>query len=97
MAIKGVTLRDTAYTYLDPHGMPSGGDWGLQRTAAVFLQRTEGVQIDGCTFVRLDGNAVMVSAYNRGLEITRNEFSWIGDNVVAQWGNAVGSGVYGMG
>ena len=27
MAIKGITLRDTAVTYFDPHGLPSGGDW----------------------------------------------------------------------
>ena len=31
VAITGVTLRDTAYTYFDPHGLPSGGDWALQK------------------------------------------------------------------
>ena len=25
-SLRGVVLRDTAYTYLDPHGAPSGGD-----------------------------------------------------------------------
>ena len=30
ISVRGVTIRDTAYTYLDPHGAPSGGDWGLQ-------------------------------------------------------------------
>ncbi len=27
VSVRGMTLRDTAYTYLDPHGAPSGGDW----------------------------------------------------------------------
>ena len=31
VAIQGVTLRDTVYTYFDPHGLPSGGDWALQK------------------------------------------------------------------
>ena len=29
-AVRGVSMRDTRYTYLDTHGMPSGGDWALQ-------------------------------------------------------------------
>lgn len=27
ISVRGMTLRDTAYTYLDPHGAPSAGDW----------------------------------------------------------------------
>ena len=34
VSIRGITLRDTAYTYFAPHGTPSGGDWGLQKTGA---------------------------------------------------------------
>jgi hypothetical protein len=30
LAIKGITLRDTEYTYFDPHGLPSGGDCEYQ-------------------------------------------------------------------
>ena len=43
ITISGVNFRDTAYTYMDPHGMPSGGDWGLQRMGALFLEGTEQV------------------------------------------------------
>merc|ERR1719487_2877135 len=32
VTITGITFRDTAYTFMDPHGMPSGGDWTLQRS-----------------------------------------------------------------
>jgi hypothetical protein len=24
---EGITFRDAAYTYMEPHGVPSGGDW----------------------------------------------------------------------
>ena len=27
ISIKGIGFKDTMYTYLDPHEMPSGGDW----------------------------------------------------------------------
>lgn len=36
--LTGLGLRDTAYTYMDPHGIPSGGDWTLERSAVVFAQ-----------------------------------------------------------
>jgi hypothetical protein len=35
-----VRFRDTGYTYMDPHGMPSGGDWAFARTASVVVQGT---------------------------------------------------------
>ena len=35
VTLAGVGLRDTAYTYMDPHGMPSGGDWALRRDGVV--------------------------------------------------------------
>ena len=34
----GITYRATRYTYMDPHGVPSAGDWALDRVGAVFLQ-----------------------------------------------------------
>jgi hypothetical protein len=30
VSLLGLGVRDSAYTYLDPHGVPSGGDWALQ-------------------------------------------------------------------
>jgi len=86
ITIRGVTLRDTRITYLDAHGMPSGGDWALQRSGAIFMQGTEGVTVDSNQMVRLDGNAVMLSAYNRNATISNNDVSWNGDTAFAAWG-----------
>ena len=97
VTIRGVNFRDTAYTYLDPHGMPSGGDWGLERMGALFFEGTKGVIVDSCIFERLDGNGIMVSGYNRNTTIQRNEFLWIGSTAIAQWGYTSGTDIPGMG
>jgi len=92
-----VNFKDTAITYLEPHGMPSGGDWGLERIGSIFIQGSENLKIDSCIFSRIDGNAVMISGYNRYVTIQKSEFVWIGSTAIASWGNAEGSGIPGMG
>ena len=87
VAIRGVTLRDTAYTYLDPHGLPSGGDWALQKQGAVTLVGTKSISIEDCLLTRLDGNAIFIGGYNRNMSIARNVFSYIGDSAMAAWGD----------
>lgn len=94
---KGINFRDAAYTYLDAHGMPSGGDWGLQRSAALFFEGTTGTVVESCLFSRLDGNALMLSGFNREAVIQDNEFVWIGDSAIASWGYTSGTEVYGFG
>eukprot|EP00051_Salpingoeca_urceolata_P028110 m.485050 g.485050 ORF g.485050 m.485050 type:complete len:808 (-) comp23643_c0_seq1:142-2565(-) len=84
--LQDVTYTASSYTYMNPHGVPSAGDWALERFSAVFLEGTEGVVIDGCNFTRLDGNAVMVSGYNRNATIQNSDFEFIGGNAVAAWG-----------
>jgi len=77
--------------------MPSGGDWGLERIGAIFIQGTEKVLVDSCIFSRIDGNAIIISAYNRYTTIQKSEFVWLGSNAIVSWGNAEGSGIPGMG
>jgi hypothetical protein len=90
LSFVGIGLRDTSYTYMDPHGLPSGGDWSLERSAVVFAEGTEGLKITGCVFDRVDGNAVLLSSYNRNTTIAYNEFAWIGATAIAAWGNTYG-------
>ena len=73
ITIAGLTLRDTAYTYFAPHGLPSGGDWALQRQGAITLHATEGVTLASNLFADLDGNALFVGGYHRNLTIEMNE------------------------
>jgi hypothetical protein len=84
-----ITFQNSAYTYMDPHGVPSGGDWSLQRTGALFFEGTEQLNVSDCLFIRLDGNALFLSGYNRNATIQRNEFVWIGDSAMASWGTTI--------
>eukprot|EP00041_Stephanoeca_diplocostata_P027514 m.757752 g.757752 ORF g.757752 m.757752 type:complete len:945 (+) comp23189_c0_seq1:37-2871(+) len=86
VTLRGVGFRDTHYTYMDPWGVPSGGDWSLHRGGAVFLEGTEHVAVNGCTFRRVDGNALFFSGYNRHGVADRNTFEFIGDTAMAGWG-----------
>ena len=64
-SFESIGYTAASYTYMEPHGVPSAGDWALERFAAVYLYGTERVTIENCTFGRLDGNGVMLSGYNR--------------------------------
>eukprot|EP00434_Breviolum_minutum_P016993 symbB.v1.2.014992.t1/scaffold1092.1/size138572/3 len=89
--VKGVQLKNLAFsaaapTYMMPHGVPSAGDWALDRYSAVFLQGTQKTLIDGCTFERLEGNAVMISGYNRDATVESSDFAFLGGNAIVAWG-----------
>jgi hypothetical protein len=86
LTLSGLGFRDTAPTMLEPHGVPSGGDWALERLASVFLERTEGALVDNCSFWRVGGNGLMLSKYNRNATVARSEFAWSGGSAVALWG-----------
>lgn len=78
-------------TFLDPHGVPSGGDWALQRTAAVFAEGVEGFSVTGCNLTHLDGNALMISGYSRNATIANNTFLSTGASAIALWGSTNGT------
>ena len=71
--------------------LQSGGDWALQRTAALWFQGTEGLSIESCVMQRLDGNAVMLSGYNQHAHIVNNTFTYTGASTIALWGSSSGT------
>ena len=86
LTLRGLGLRDTAWTMLQPHGVPSGGDWALERMAALFLEGTESLVAEGLRFERVDGNAMMLSKYHRNATVRDSEFAWLGGSAIALWG-----------
>ena len=63
---RGINFRDAGATYMSPHGMPGGGDWGLQspqyaESGAVYLSGTANVTFDNCVFKYLEGNGVFIA------------------------------------
>jgi len=85
----GIGLRDQRDGFLEDWIVPSGGDWGLRRAGLFHFAGTERVTVSGCTFVRTDGNAVMISGYNRNATVRDSEFSWLGMSAVALQGSTV--------
>lgn len=90
VAFLGLGFRDTAHTYFEPHSMPSAGDWALARTAALIFEGTEGINVSGCVFERLDGHAVLISGYARNASVADNEMAWLGASGVVLWGRTTG-------
>eukprot|EP01049_Picozoa_sp_SAG25_P007546 SAG25_NODE_621_length_6407_cov_3.818643_1_plen_319_part_00 len=89
--IRGLTISDAAFTYLGTdeasrHWLPSEGDWALQRSGAIHIEGAEGITIDRNQLTRNDGNAIFLGGYSRGVNITANDFNWIGDSVIAAFG-----------
>jgi len=86
VTIEGIGFRDAADISMEAWGVPSGGDWGLHRGGAIFLENTENCTVAHSQFVRLDGNVIFLSGYNRNATVRDNEFSWIGHSVAVGWG-----------
>lgn len=86
VTIEGLAFKHTSPSFFVPHGVPSGGDWALQRHAAILVEGSKHLRIHNCTFERIDGNAVMLSKFNRYSVISQNRFRWIGGTAVAAWG-----------
>jgi len=86
LVLDGLHFKAARYTYMDPHGIPSAGDWALDRNGAVFLQGTEGTKIQNSDFERLDGNGVIISGYNRNTTVQDSDFAFIGGNAIVSWG-----------
>ena len=86
ISFSGISFTGGMPTFMDPRGVPSGGDWALERNGVIFLEGTEGVSITDSAFDRIDGNSIFLSGYNRDALVARNEFSNLGQSAVAAWG-----------
>ena len=99
LTLSNLNFRDTASTMLQPHGVPSGGDWALERMAAVYMESTKYLTVDNCLFSRIGGNALMLSKYNQHASITNSHFAWLGGTAVALWGwtdELLDNGIHGV-
>lgn len=86
ITLEGITFRDAADIAMEPWAVPSGGDWGLHRGGAIFIEGCENCVVTHCTFTRIDGNGVMLSGYTRGATVADSTFEWLGHSAVAAWG-----------
>ena len=87
ITLRGMTIRDSAKTFMDDHGMPSGGDWALQRTGAIYIENSERITIENNLFTRLDGIAISINRYTRNITVYKNEIVWNGATAISSWGD----------
>jgi hypothetical protein len=84
--LSGLGFRDSAPSFLEPHATPSGGDWALERIAAVFFEGVERLVVDNCSILRPGGNGLMMSGYSRDALLANNSVRWVGGTAFAAWG-----------
>jgi hypothetical protein len=80
----GLNFRHAKPTVLSPRGysvLLGGGDYAMVRAAALVAENVDGLRVDGCSFSRLDGNAILLHSYVRRAVISDNVFFSIGANV----------------
>jgi hypothetical protein len=91
VTLQGLTFTGAAASYLMPHGVPAGGDWGVARVGAVTVEGAAGLAVRRCTFTRLDGNAVVLNGWSRGVAIEDSEFTLLGESAIVSWGRVDGA------
>jgi len=84
--VLGLGFRDTAYTMMQPHGVPSGGDWSLERMGVLMLEGVEDVSVEKIKMWKIGGNGIMLSKYAMRSHIVDSEFVWFGGTAIAAWG-----------
>jgi len=87
LSFKGITFENTRVTFLGgattPRYQASGsGDWSLYPSAGVYLEGAEEIAFEGCSFLEMGGNALMLMGYNRFINITGNDFNGAGDSAI---------------
>ena len=90
LTLRGLTFSHTAPTFMKPYAMPSGGDFSVRLDAAVVLRGTAGAAVEGCSFVGLGGNALLLHGWNRGAVVANSLFRFVGDSAIVSVGRTEG-------
>jgi hypothetical protein len=79
---------------MEPYERLLRGDWSIARLAAVHFKGAENCSVVGCFFEDLGGNGVLISRYNRKVNIIGCRFTCLGESCVCLVGDygAVRSG-----
>lgn len=91
VTLQGLTFTGAAASFLMPHGIPAGGDWGVARVGALTVEGAAGFTVRDCTFTRLEGNAIVLNGWNRGASIEGSEFTLLGESAIVSWGRVDGA------
>ena len=65
LAFRGLTFSQTKTNFMKKYYSPGVGDWSIYPSGAVYMDGSEHVALDNCTFEQLGGNAIFMFGYNR--------------------------------
>jgi hypothetical protein len=83
VALKGLTFRHAARTFMENKEPLLRSDWTTYRGGAIFCTGTEDCSIEDCFLDQVGGNAVFVNNYNRRLTVRGCHIAKAGANGVA--------------
>jgi hypothetical protein len=70
--ISGIRFEHAQRTFMEKYEPLLRSDWTMYRGAAILLEGTQNVTIQHCELTNLGGNAILVSNFNREVQITDN-------------------------
>jgi hypothetical protein len=68
LRLEGVTFAATAYSYMQDHAAPSGGDFSLAKYAAVILENTVETLVQSCKVCVCDHGCVQCVVCIKGAD-----------------------------
>jgi hypothetical protein len=90
LKVNGFEVTGTRSTFMEMYEVPSGGDWSIHRSGAIFVQDAETVSVTNCLFNMTGGNGVFLSNHVQNSTIGHNEFTLTGDSAIASLGSTEG-------
>lgn len=88
VSIEGIKFEHTQRTFMEDYEPLLRSDWTIYSGGAIFIERTENVNIKNCEFVNLGGNVIFVSKYNRKVQISGNHIHECGASGICFVGNS---------
>ncbi|WP_206667080.1 PDZ domain-containing protein [Seonamhaeicola maritimus] len=83
ITISGITLENTARTFMEDFEPLLRSDWTIYRGAVLFFEGTENCKIENSEFANLGGNVIMASKYNKGLQVIGNHIHDCGASAIS--------------
>lgn len=82
LTFSGIVFRHAKRTFMEPMERVLRSDWCVYRGGAIFLEGTEQVSFVSCHVAEVGGNGIVLSRYNRGVQIRDCEISDAGANAI---------------
>jgi len=89
--IHGITFSHSSSTFMRPHEVPSGGDWTLNRLAALRMEQVRNASVVDCVFNGIGGNGIVISRAAHNTSIVGNEFRFLGASAILVVGDSAAS------